>query len=57
MSSGDRELLMLALSKLDKLDEQVGKLREEVAALKVKAGIWGIAGGGLVAILEKIVGK
>ena len=56
-SNGWREYQRLVLDKLESLeehgralDEKVTKLRVEVAALKVKSGLWGALAGLLPAI-------
>jgi hypothetical protein len=37
------------MEKIDGLEETTSKIREEVAALKVKAGLWGGVSGALTA--------
>jgi len=37
--------------RLVRLEDQVGKAREDIATLKVKAGVWGAVSGTVVAVL------
>ena len=43
------------MSRLDNIDEHVGKAREDIAALKVRAALAGGGAGGLVVIVAQLV--
>lgn len=60
--NGWREYQRLVLEKLDRhenrldsIDKSLGKLREEIVILKVKCGMYGVAGGLIPVLIAALV--
>ena len=51
MENGWNEWSKYVLASVDEIKKDVKKLVTDVATLKVKAGIWGLVGGGIPVII------
>lgn len=42
--------------RLERLEDKIDKLSEDVAKLKVHASFWGVSGAALVVLISKLIG-